>query len=97
MKILILADKQASTLASDVPNARVWSPTEAQQSNVQRLRIEIYQSLTQGFRELLVEEQPHHSSRGDADGALFTLGRVGQASPDVIARELGKVCQQLLL
>src|SRR5688572_9806203 len=97
MKILILADEQASMLASNIPDAWICGPTEAQQSNVQRLRIEICQPLAQGFRELLVEEQPHHLSRGDADGAAFALGCVGQASPDVLGRELGKVGQQLLV
>ena len=96
VKILVLTDQQAAMLASKIPDAEIRSPTEAEQANVQRRWVETRKPLAQGFRELLVEEQPHRSSRGNADSAAFALGRVSQAGPDVVGGELGKVGQQLL-
>ena len=47
--------------------------------------------------QLLVEEQPHGSSSRNTERAAFALGRVRQTGLDVVARDLRKLRQHLIL
>jgi hypothetical protein len=79
-----------------LPHCSVGCPADAKDANVERIGKDIGQQHYELFGQLFIEEQAHRLRR-DAECSTFAFGRVGQAGPDVVARQLRKLPEDLVL
>jgi hypothetical protein len=97
VEVLVFRHKCASVLPSHFPDDRVGGTLAAERSNVERTWEQIGQKRDQVFRELFVEKQAHGSGGWKADRPTLSFGRVREARANVVAGQLRKVAQNLIL
>ena len=90
MKVFVLGHQETALIASELPDQRVSRAAGSEEANVERIGKDVGQQGHQLFRQLFVEEQAHGSSR-TAERPTLPFGSVGQARPDVVARQLREV------
>lgn len=97
VEVLVLGDEYAVALPRKLPDCGVGGTARSKVPDVQRVREDVVQDGQQLFRQLLVEEQAHHSGRRNALGPALAFSGVRQASPDIFGLQLREFFQELVL